>query len=88
MPVPLTRCTPKRGASPPGWQGDDALLVPTLLTPPPPYGLLDQPRGTTRAFFDVEFATTGWTPLANVTGVGSHFASTGSTVTACRSACN
>ncbi|WP_372452991.1 amidase family protein [Mycolicibacterium xanthum] len=35
---------------------------------PPPYRLLDQPRGTTRAFFDVEFATTGWTSLANVTG--------------------
>ena len=48
--------------------GYDVLLVPTLLTPPPPYGLLDQPRGTTRAFFDVEFATTGWTSLANVTG--------------------
>jgi amidase len=48
--------------------GHDVLLVPTLLTPPPPFGLLDQPRGTTRAFFDVEFATTGWTSLANVTG--------------------
>ena len=48
--------------------GYDALLVPTLLTPPPPYGLLNQPRGTTRAFFDVEFATTGWTTMANVTG--------------------
>jgi amidase len=46
----------------------DVLLVPTLLTPPPPYALLDQPRGTTRAFFDVEFATTGWTTLANITG--------------------
>lgn len=46
----------------------DVLLVPTLLTPPPPYALLDRPRGTTRAFFDVEFATTGWTTLANVTG--------------------
>lgn len=51
-----------------GMSGHDVLLVPTLLTPPPPYGLLDQPRGTTRAFFDVEFATTGWTSLANVTG--------------------
>jgi amidase len=51
-----------------GMAGYDVLLVPTLLTPPPPYGLLDQPRGTTRAFFDVEFATTGWTSLANVTG--------------------
>jgi amidase len=46
----------------------DVLLVPTLLTSPPPYALLDQPRGSTRAFFDVEFATTGWTSLANVTG--------------------
>jgi amidase len=51
-----------------GMSGHDVLLVPTLLTAPPPYGLLDQPRGTTRAFFDVEFATTGWTSLANVTG--------------------
>src|SRR3954447_10261267 len=51
-----------------GMAGYDALLVPTLLTPPPPYALLDRPRGTTRAFFDVEFATTGWTSLANVTG--------------------
>ena len=25
-------------------------------------------RGSTRAFFDVEFAHTGWTPMANVTG--------------------
>lgn len=48
--------------------GHDVLLVPTLLTGPPPYGLLNQPRSTTRAFFDVEFATTGWTALANVTG--------------------
>jgi amidase len=51
-----------------GMTDHDVLLVPTLLTPPPPYALLDQPRGTTRAFFDVEFATTGWTSLANVTG--------------------
>ncbi|MDT5193967.1 MAG: amidase, partial [Mycobacterium sp.] len=51
-----------------GMAGHDVLLVPTLLTPPPPYQLLDQPRGTTRKFFDVEFATTGWTTLANVTG--------------------
>ena len=51
-----------------GMDGYDVLLVPTLLTPPPPYGLLNQPRGTTRAFFDVEFATTGWTTMANVTG--------------------
>ncbi|MCW2555418.1 MAG: Amidase [Mycobacterium sp.] len=51
-----------------GMADHDVLLVPTLLTPPPPYGLLNQPRGTTRAFFDVEFATTGWTTMANVTG--------------------
>ena len=51
-----------------GMADHDVLLVPTLVTGPPPYALLDQPRGTTRAFFDVEFATTGWTSLANVTG--------------------
>ncbi|WP_197381629.1 amidase [Mycolicibacterium mengxianglii] len=51
-----------------GMAGHEVLLVPTLLTPPPGYALLDQPRGSTRAFFDVEFATTGWTTLANVTG--------------------
>lgn len=51
-----------------GMASHDVLLVPTLLTAPPPYALLDQPRGSTRAFFDVEFATTGWTTLANVTG--------------------
>jgi amidase len=51
-----------------GMSGHDVLLVPTLLTPPPPYGLLNQPRGATRKFFDVEFATTGWTTMANVTG--------------------
>src|SRR4029079_2420126 len=51
-----------------GMTGYDALLVPTLVTPPPPYGLLDQARRTTRAVFAVEFAATGWTSLANVTG--------------------
>jgi amidase len=51
-----------------GMAAHDVLLVPTLLSPPPPYGLLNQPRGTTRKFFDVEFATTGWTTMANVTG--------------------
>lgn len=51
-----------------GMAGHDVLLVPTLLSGPPPYGLLDQPRTGTRVFFDVEFATTGWTSLANVTG--------------------
>jgi amidase len=49
--------------------GHDALLVPTLLCGgPPPLGHLNQPRGSTQAFFAVEFATTGWTPMANVSG--------------------
>ncbi|SHX07728.1 amidase, Asp-tRNAAsn/Glu-tRNAGln amidotransferase A subunit [Mycobacteroides abscessus subsp. abscessus] len=51
-----------------GMAGHDVLLVPTLLSGPPPYGLLNQARAGTREFFDVEFATTGWTSLANVTG--------------------
>ena len=51
-----------------GMSDHDVLLVPTLLSPPPPYGLLNQPHASTRAFFDVEFATTGWTTMANVTG--------------------
>ncbi|MDQ8046856.1 MAG: amidase [Solirubrobacteraceae bacterium] len=51
-----------------GMGAADVLLVPTLLTTPPGYAHLDQPRGTTRAFFDVEFATCGWTTMANVTG--------------------
>jgi len=51
-----------------GMASADVLLAPTLLCPPPPYAVLDQPRGTTRAFFDVEFAHTGWTTMANVTG--------------------
>jgi amidase len=47
----------------------DALLVPTLLTGgPPPLHHLNQPRGSTQEFFRVEFATTGWTPMANVSG--------------------
>ncbi|AQT80024.1 amidase [Mycolicibacterium litorale] len=51
-----------------GMAAHDVLLVPTLLAPPPSFGVLDQPRESTRAFFDVEFAHTGWTSLANVTG--------------------
>jgi amidase len=47
----------------------DVLLVPTLLTGgPPPLGHLNQPRGSTQEFFRVEFATTGWTAMANVSG--------------------
>jgi len=51
-----------------GMAGHDVLLAPTLLGSPPPFGVLDQPQGTTRAFFDVELAHTGWTCMANVTG--------------------
>lgn len=51
-----------------GMGSHDVLLVPTLLAPPPEFGILDQPRATTRDFFDVEFAHTGWTCMANVTG--------------------
>jgi amidase len=52
-----------------GLAGFDALLVPTLLTGgPPPLGHLNRPRGSTPAFFRTEFATTGWTPMANVSG--------------------
>jgi amidase len=51
-----------------GMGSHDVLLVPTLLAPPPHYGVLDQARGSTRAFFDFEFAHTGWTVMANVTG--------------------
>jgi len=51
-----------------GMGANDVLLVPTLLAPPPGYAVLDRPRGTTRAFFDVEFAHTGWTTMGNVTG--------------------
>jgi len=47
----------------------DVFLVPTLLTGgPPPLAHLNQPRGSTAEFFRVEFATTGWTPMANVSG--------------------
>jgi amidase len=47
----------------------DVLLVPTLLTGgPPPLAHLNQPRGSTAEFFAVEFAATGWTPMANVSG--------------------
>ncbi|MCI4675756.1 amidase [Candidatus Mycolicibacterium alkanivorans] len=51
-----------------GMANHDVFLAPTLVSPPPSYGVLDQPQGTTRAFFDVEFAHTGWTSLGNVTG--------------------
>jgi amidase len=52
-----------------GLEDHDAFLVPTLLTGgPPPLAHLNQPRGSTQEFFRVEFATTGWTCMANVSG--------------------
>jgi amidase len=47
----------------------DVFVVPTILTGgPPPLAYLNQTRGSTRAFFAVETATTGWTAMANVSG--------------------
>jgi amidase len=47
----------------------DVFLAPTILGGgPPPLHHLNQPRGSTRRFFEVEFATTGWTVMANVSG--------------------
>jgi amidase len=49
--------------------GADVLLVPTLLTGgPAPLRHLNRSRGSTQEFFRVEFATTGWTAMANVSG--------------------
>ncbi|MCW2994376.1 MAG: amidase, partial [Conexibacter sp.] len=46
----------------------DVLLAPTLDVLPPLPGELSASRGTVDAFFDAEFAATGWTTVANVTG--------------------
>ncbi len=47
----------------------DVFVTPTILTGgPPPLHHFNQPRGSTQAFFAVEFATTGWTTMANVSG--------------------
>jgi amidase len=46
----------------------DVLLCPTLNVLPPPPGSLSASRGSVDAFFDVEFAATGWTAVANATG--------------------
>lgn len=52
-----------------GLADTDVFLVPTILSGgPPPLRHLNQPRGSTRGFFEVEFATTGWTVMANVSG--------------------
>jgi amidase len=46
----------------------DVLLCPTLNVPPPPLGTLNAVCDSVDAFFDTEFAHTGWTSVANVTG--------------------
>jgi amidase len=46
----------------------DVLLCPTLNVLPPAPGTLSASRGTVDAFFDVEFAVTGWTAVANACG--------------------
>jgi amidase len=46
----------------------DVLLCPTLNVLPPAPGSLSASRGSVDAFFDVEFATTGWTAVANACG--------------------
>jgi amidase len=46
----------------------DVLLCPTLNVLAPPPGALSSSRGTVDAFFDVEFASTGATAVANATG--------------------
>lgn len=49
----------------------DVLLCPTLNVLPPPPGALSSSRGTVDAFFDVEFASTGVTAVANATGLAA-----------------
>ena len=46
----------------------DVLLCPTLNVLPPPPGALSSSRGSVDAFFDVEFASTGATTVANAAG--------------------
>jgi amidase len=50
------------------FESRDVLLCPTLNVLPPPPGTLSASRGSVDAFFDVEFAATGWTAVANATG--------------------
>jgi amidase len=56
----------RRGAV--AFESSDVLLCPTLNVLPPPPGTLSASRGSVDAFFDVEFAATGWTAVANATG--------------------
>jgi amidase len=46
----------------------DVLLCPTLNVLPPKPGALSASRGSVDAFFDVEFASTGATAVANAAG--------------------
>ena len=46
----------------------DVIVCPTLNQVGIAPGALSSPRGTVDAFFDVEFAVTGWTALVNATG--------------------
>jgi amidase len=48
--------------------GYDVLLCPSLNTTAPPLGTLTQATGSVDAFFDREFAVTGFTTAANITG--------------------
>jgi amidase len=50
------------------FESADVVLCPTLNVPPPPPGALSASRGSVDAFFDVEFAATGATAVANATG--------------------
>jgi amidase len=48
--------------------GYDVVLCQSLNVPPPPLGTLTKARGSVDAFFDAEFAVTGFTTAANITG--------------------
>jgi amidase len=48
--------------------GFDVVLCQSLNVPAPPLGTLTKARGSVDAFFDAEFAVTGFTTAANITG--------------------
>jgi amidase len=51
--------------------GFDVVLCPSLNTTAPPLGTLTKATGSVDAFFDREFAVTGFTTAANITGWAS-----------------
>ena len=51
--------------------GFDAVLCQSLNVPAPPHGTLTRTTGSVDAFFDREFAVTGFTTAANITGWAS-----------------